>query len=80
LGGAFHGAIVPTSLTYVGDTVDEEHRQPALADLMAAIAVGTALATALAGIIADVIDWRAVFAIPSALAVLSVIGLTRVPE
>lgn len=80
LGGAFYGAIVPTSLTYVGDTVDEEHRQPALADLMAAIAVGTALATALAGIIADVIDWRVVFAIPSALAVLSVIGLTRVPE
>ena len=80
LGGAFYGAIVPTSLTYVGDTVDEEHRQPALADLMAAIAVGTALATALAGIIADLVDWRLVFAIPSVLAVISVLGLARVPE
>lgn len=80
LGGAFYGAIVPTSLTYVGDTVDEDHRQPALADLMAAIALGTALATALAGILADVVDWRVAFAIPAALAVLSVIGLSRVPE
>ncbi|MCT2357476.1 MFS transporter [Brevibacterium casei] len=80
LGGAFYGAIVPTSLTYVGDTVDEDHRQSALADLMAAIALGTALATALAGILADVVDWRVAFAVPAALAVLSVIGLSRVPE
>lgn len=80
LGGAFYGAIVPTSLTYVGDTVDERHRQPALADLMAAIAVGTAVATALAGIIADLLDWRVVFAITSVLALLSVLGLARAPE
>ncbi|GAA1617581.1 MFS transporter [Brevibacterium sanguinis] len=80
LGGAFYGAIVPTSLTYVGDTVDERHRQPALADLMAAIAVGTAVATALAGIIADLLDWRVVFAITSVLAILSVLGLARAPE
>lgn len=80
LGGAFYGAIVPTSLTYVGDTVDERHRQPALADLMAAIAVGTAVATALAGIIADLLDWRVDFVITSVLALLSVLGLARAPE
>lgn len=80
LAGAFYGAIVPTSLTYVGDTVDETHRQPALADLMAVIAVGTASATALAGVLADFANWRIVFAIPAVLAVGCAIGLRRLPE
>ncbi|MDN6135435.1 MAG: MFS transporter, partial [Brevibacterium sp.] len=69
LSGAFYGAIVPTSMTYVGDTVDEANRQPALTDLMAAIAVRTASATAPAGVLAHFIDWRVVFAIPAVLAV-----------
>jgi len=78
--GAFFGAVVPASLTYVGDTVAEAHRQPALADLMAAIAVGTALATALAGILGDVVHWRLVFALPAVLAVACAIGLGRLHE
>lgn len=80
LSGAFYGAIVPTSMTYVGDTVDEANRQPALTDLMAAIAVGTASATALAGVLAHFIDWRVVFAIPAVLAVGCAFGLRRLPE
>ncbi|MGO1926199.1 MAG: MFS transporter [Brachybacterium tyrofermentans] len=78
--GAFFGAVVPASLTYVGDTVDEAHRQPALADLMAAIAVGTALATALAGILGEFAHWRWVFAVPAALAIGCAIGLGRLHE
>ena len=78
--GAFFGAIVPAALTYVGDTVPDTHRQPALADLMAAIAVGTALATALAGIVADLADWRIVFALPSVLAVGCAFGLRGLRE
>lgn len=78
--GAFFGAVVPTSLTYVGDTVAEHHRQPALADLMAAIALGTALATAFAGVIADLVDWRTVFAVPAVLAAVCAVGLRRVHE
>lgn len=80
LSGAFYGAIVPTSMTYVGDTVDEAHRQPALTDLMAAIAVGTAGATASAGILAHFADWRVVFAIPAVLAIISAFGLRRLRE
>ena len=80
LSGAFYGAIVPTSMTYVGDTVAEAHRQPALSDLMAAIAVGTASATALAGVLAHFADWRIVFAIPAVLAIASAIGLRGLPE
>ncbi|MBM6590885.1 MFS transporter [Brevibacterium sp. RIT803] len=78
--GAFYGAIVPTSMTYVGDTVAEAHRQPALTDLMAAIALGTASATALAGALAHFADWRIVFAIPAVLAVGCVVGLRRLRE
>lgn len=78
--GAFFGAVVPASLTYVGDTVDEVHRQPALADLMAAVAVGTALATALAGILGELAHWRWVFAVPAALAIGCAIGLGRLHE
>ena len=78
--GAFFGAVVPASLTYVGDTVDEAHRQPALADLMAAIAVGTALATALAGMLGELAHWRWVFAVPAVLAIGCAIGLGRLHE
>jgi predicted MFS family arabinose efflux permease len=80
LTGACFGAIIPTSLTYVGDTADEAHRQPALSDLMAAVALGTALATAAAGILAQLADWRLVFALPSALALGCTLALARVPE
>ena len=80
LAGAFFGAVVPASLTYVGDTVDDAHRQPALADLMAAVAVGTALATALAGVLGDIAHWRVVFAVPAVLAFVCAIGLGRVHE
>jgi predicted MFS family arabinose efflux permease len=78
--GAFYGAVVPASLTYVGDTVAEERRQPALADLMAAIALGTASATAISGLLADWLDWRIVFAVPAVLAVVCSFGLRRLRE
>ncbi|GAA4829415.1 MFS transporter [Saccharopolyspora rosea] len=65
LAGACFGAVVPTSLTYVGDTVPQPWRQSALSDLMAGMAVGMALATAVGGVLASLLDWRAVFALPA---------------
>src|SRR5918911_2079411 len=49
LAGGLFSAVIPASLVYVGDTVGMESRQRALADLMAASAVGTALATVAGG-------------------------------
>lgn len=80
VGGACFGAVVPTSLTYVGDTVAAATRQRALADLMAAMALGTTLATAAAGVLAHLVDWRVVFAAPAACAVLCAVALRRVSE
>jgi hypothetical protein len=45
LAGGFFAAVIPASLVYIGDTVGMGSRQKALADLMAASAVGTAMAT-----------------------------------
>ena len=41
LAGGLFAAVIPASLVYVGDTVGMDSRQKALADLMAASAVGT---------------------------------------
>lgn len=80
LTGGFFGAIVPAAITYVGDTTALRHRQSALSDLMAAIAVGTALATAAAGFLGQVFTWRVVFALSATLALASLIPLFRLSE
>ncbi|WP_246858495.1 MFS transporter [Citricoccus sp. SGAir0253] len=80
LTGAFFGGIIPTAITYIGDTVPGPHRQAALADNMAAIAVGTALATAAAGAVGETAGWRVMFAIPPALALLCLWSLRGRPE
>lgn len=77
LTGAFFGAVIPTSITFVGDTVEERHRQGALSDLMAAVAVGTALATAMSGAVGDLSGWRPVFALPAVLALGCALALSR---
>ncbi|MGW3295615.1 MFS transporter [Streptomyces xiamenensis] len=78
--GACYGAVVPTSLTYLGDTVPAARRQRALSDLMAVMAVGTALATAVAGVLAEAVDWRLVFAAPAVCAVICSYALRTLPE
>ncbi|MGW3469576.1 MFS transporter [Saccharopolyspora sp. NPDC000995] len=78
--GACMGAVVPASLTYVGDTVPQKNRQAALSDLMAASAMGTALATAVGGLLAGFLDWRTVFAVPAGCAALCSFLLRKLPE
>ncbi|GAA2777838.1 MFS transporter [Saccharopolyspora taberi] len=78
--GACFGAIIPTSLTYVGDTVAQQQRQQALSRLVGLMAIGTALATALSGALADLVHWRAVFVLPALLAVPCSFALRGLPE
>ena len=80
LTGGFFGAIVPAAITYVGDTTALRNRQSALSDLMAAVAVGTAMATAAAGIVGQVLSWRVVFALSATLALASLVPLFRLIE
>ncbi|MFG1710194.1 MFS transporter [Nonomuraea sp. M3C6] len=78
--GACFGAVIPTSLTYVGDTIHASVRQRALTDLMGAAALGTALATGLGGVLADLVNWRVAFTVPAACALVCALTLRSLPE
>lgn len=80
LAGGLFAAVIPAALVYVGDTVGLSSRQKALADLMAASAVGTALATVLGGLAAYLDAWRIAFAAPALAGGALALLLTRLPE
>ncbi len=80
LAGGLFAAVIPASLVYVGDTVGMGSRQKALADLMAASAVGTALATILGGLAAYLDAWRLAFAAPALAGGVLALMLARLPE
>ncbi|WP_328306824.1 MFS transporter [Streptomyces sp. NBC_00442] len=82
LAGFAFGAVVPSSLSFVGDTVSPERRQGALADLMAALGLGSGLAALFAGGVATWLSWRLVFAVPAvaALAAAAALRGTTEPE
>jgi len=80
LAGGLFAAVIPASLVYIGDTVGMGSRQKALADLMAASAVGTALATVLGGLAAYLDGWRIAFAAPALAGAALAVLLARLPE
>ncbi|WP_395105832.1 MFS transporter [Actinomadura sp. SCN-SB] len=80
LAGACFSAAIPACLVYVGDTVPAPRRQPQITNLMTGAALGTALASAGAGALAQYTSWRLVFAITGAAALLLAASLGRVPE
>ncbi|AHH95558.1 MFS transporter [Kutzneria viridogrisea] len=78
--GGFFAAAIAATLTYVGDTVPAETRQRSLSDLMTTLALGTALATLVAGALAHWVSWRVVFLLPGLLAAYLAVELRRLPE
>lgn len=78
--GFAFGAAVPSSLSFVGDAVAPERRQSALADLMAALGLGSGLATLFSGVVAHWLSWRWVFAVPALVALTAVVLLRGVGE
>jgi predicted MFS family arabinose efflux permease len=80
LAGGLFAAVIPAALVYIGDTVGMSYRQKALADLMAASAVGTALATVLGGLAAYLDGWRLAFAAPALAGAALAVLLARLPE
>jgi predicted MFS family arabinose efflux permease len=80
LAGGLFAAVIPAALVYVGDTVRMDSRQKALADLMAASALGTALATVLGGLAAYLDAWRIAFAAPALAGGVLALLLARLSE
>jgi len=78
--GACFGAVIPTSLTYVGDTVGVSLRQRALSILMGVSAMAIAVATATGGVLGGLAGWRVVFTMAALCALACVIGLRALPE
>jgi len=80
LAGAFFGAAFPSTLIYMGDTVPARLRQGQITRLMAGLAVGTAIASAGAGVLADVASWRVAFGATGAVALVLAATLRRLPR
>jgi predicted MFS family arabinose efflux permease len=73
-------ALIPATLVYVGDMWPSQVRQRPLAEVLTASSLGTALATAGAGLAADLVGWRAVPAVTGAAAAALWVALRRLPE
>ncbi|ANY10508.1 permease [Pseudonocardia sp. HH130630-07] len=78
--GACTAALIPAALVYVGDTWPTAVRQRPLSDLLAATALGTAVATAGAGLLADLAGWRVVFAVSAVACAVLFVALRALPE
>lgn len=80
LTGGLFGAAYPASLIYLGDTVPAAIRQRDVARLMVGVALGTALASVGAGLVADLLSWRLMFVLTGLAAVVLALRLGGLPE
>lgn len=80
LAGASFAAAVPGALIYIGDTVPLAQRQGPLSDLMRGTAVGSAAATVGAGAVAELVSWRAAFAVVGVTSLLLAVRLGKLAE
>jgi len=78
--GASVCAILPTALVYVGDMIPFQRRQGVTADVLAAVAVGTAAGSLGAGLFAHYFSWRLIFGLTAVLAAGTTVAMGRLPE
>ena len=78
-GGCF-AALIPATLVYVGDMWPPRVRQRPLSDVLAASSSGIALASAGAGVLADLVGWRVVPAVTAAAGAGLWVALRWLPE
>lgn len=67
LAGVGFSAAIPAALVYVGDSALPGRRHRDVTDLMAGVALGTAVATAGAGVLAATVGWRSAFVVTGGL-------------
>ena len=78
--GACFAGVIPTALVYVGDVWPAATRQRPVSEVLTASATGIAIATVGAGVLADLVGWRAVPGVSAAVAAALVVALRRLPE
>lgn len=79
LTGVTAAAVFPLTLTFIGDTVEYGRRQHAIGYLIIASSLGQVFSSAAGGLLAQVISWRAIFAIDGVIAVVITALLFRQP-
>jgi predicted MFS family arabinose efflux permease len=72
--GMAAGGIVPLSLALIGDRVGMGQRQVAISRFLVALITGQLLGSTLAGLLAESIGWRGVFALSAAMMVLALVA------
>ncbi|HEX2185218.1 MAG TPA: MFS transporter, partial [Chloroflexota bacterium] len=77
--GACAAAVIPLSLAYIGDVVPYGRRQGTVATLMGVTSLGTALSTAVGGLVGNFLSWRMLFATYGLCSLLDTLGLFLVP-
>jgi len=78
--GASVCAVLPTALVYVGDTIPFRARHSVIADLLAAVAIGTAAGSFGGGLFAHYLSWRLIFGLTAVLAAGLAVAMGRLPE
>ncbi|MCB5176031.1 MFS transporter [Microvirga lenta] len=81
--GAAAGGAVPLSIALIGDRVEMAQRQVALSRYLVAIIVGQLAGSSFAGLLAELVGWRGVFALSTAMMAVALaatlIGFRRAP-
>jgi predicted MFS family arabinose efflux permease len=77
--GACAAAVIPLSLAYIGDVVPYARRQGTVATLMGVTSLGTALSTAVGGLVGNFLSWRALFGAYGVLSLVVTAALFLVP-
>ena len=80
LAGASVCAILPAALVYVGDMIPFKRRHAVIADVLAAVAVGTAAGSLGAGLFAHYLSWRLIFGVTAVIAAGLAVVMGRLPE
>lgn len=68
ISGGFAGGLIPVAMALIGDRVPYERRQVAISRFLMATISGQMLGAAIAGALADIAGWRAVFGVLTAVA------------
>lgn len=79
LAGACAGAVIPTTVVYIGDTYAYAERQAAIARFSVVTSAGLAFSAAVGGIVAYFISWRFMLLVYAVLGLVPALLMFRLP-
>lgn len=77
--GAAGAGVIPVALAYVGDAVPYSERQATLGRVVSISSLGGVMSATLGGVVATFLNWRAIFIVYGAVALLVSGALLRLP-